>query len=443
MATREQIAAALVNAHEAGDVEAARKLAQAYQSFDAPEKEEKGTVFDSMGSGLTAGLSDEIAGAVGAIPAAIHTGDWNLGNHYRGIRDQARENQNAFAERNPGTAFAAEMAGGLLTGGAGLARVGVRQAVNTLPRLAGAGAGVGAVAGFGHSEAEGLGGMAQDTAVGAGTGAVGGVLLPPVASAIGRGVTAPFRHAQATRAARPTAKVGQAIARDDLTTDKIAAKLKKLPAGASIADAGGESLQTLARDITVQPGKARNIGRALFEGRRKLAPQRIDSAVRSALDTRGKFHEAKGMLARRMKEDAKPFYEEAYSRPLRMTPELKAVLERPAMRDAVQAGMKMARNEGGVIQGHVQTLDYAKRALDDQIGTAIRKGDNQLARALQGTKRALVSEMDRQVPAYRKAREAFAGPAALDDALDSGRKFMREDAEDLADAIENLSLIHI
>lgn len=404
----------------------------------APKPDERGNIADSIAKGATLGFSDEIAGALGAIPAAFQTGS-SIPDAYRGIRDAARGNEQAFAERNPGTALAAEIGGGVLTGGLGAGRAAAVNVAKSVPKLAGVGAGVGATAGLGNSEGETIGAMATDTAIGGAVGGVAGVLLPPVAKAIGKGVTAPMRYAQATRAARPVKKLGQAIARDDMTPEKVAAELRKLPKGAAIADAGGENLQTLGRDVTVQPGRARNIARALFDGRRKEAPKRIDDAVRSALKQEGDFYPAKKALADEMKTAAAPFYDEAYKAPVSLNPKLKAILKRPVMQDALRQGQKLAKNEGDVIGGNMQLLDYAKRALDDQRSVAIRTGNNQLARAITKTKQELVGELDAQVPAYGKARAAFAGPKALDDALDTGRKFMSEDAEIIAEMIQDMT----
>lgn len=404
--------------------------------------EERGHIFDSLAQGVTLGFADEALAAVMSIPASIQSGE-SIPEAYRGLRDTMREDEAAFRGRNPGTALATEVAGGLLTGGAGLVRAGgrtaAREIAQSVPKLAKVGAGTGALAGLGYSEAEDIPRMAADTAVGAGVGAGAGALLPPLAKAVGRAVTAPVRYAQATRQARPVKKLGEALARDDMTAEQVQAQLRKLPQGAAIADAGGESVQTLARDITVQPGRARNLARALFEGRRKLAPQRIDTAIRTALNQQGEFHAARDALEQQMKTAARPLYEQAYTQPIRITRTLKAIINRPAMRQAMKAGKKLADDEGGVIGGHIQALDYAKRALDDQIGKAIRAGKNQKARSLVGTKKALLKEMDYQVPVYAEARAAYAGPKAMEDALESGRKFMREDAEDIVKAVREMS----
>ena len=90
-----------------------------------------------------------------------------LSENYRGIRDTIRESQDVYARENPKTAMAAEMAGGLATGGTGLARAGAGQLakgvakrgfkpdLDTIRRLAqsaGVGGAEGAIYGAGTAE---------------------------------------------------------------------------------------------------------------------------------------------------------------------------------------------------------------------------------------------------------------------------------------------------
>lgn len=162
-----------------------------------------GSIADSLGQGLSFGFSDEIAGALGA---AVGTFDPNLegttfGERFRGIRDAARDNAAAFSERNPGTALASEIGGGLLTGGFGAARAGAFQAAKNAPTLAGklqpivqTGVTQGGLIGAGKSEADDLKGVARDTLEGAAIGGITAPILPllgaPIKSGASRAVQA-------------------------------------------------------------------------------------------------------------------------------------------------------------------------------------------------------------------------------------------------------------
>lgn len=159
---------------------------------EAPQRPQdtSGNIADSLGQGISLGFSDELAGVLGA---AVGTFDPRLknttfGERFRGIRDAARENQKAFAGRNPGTDLAAQIGGGLLTGGVGLARGVGQQAVKQgLKQTAKVGAGTGALGGVGFSEKEDVAGIAQDAAIGGLLGAGISSAIPGLQSAIKAG----------------------------------------------------------------------------------------------------------------------------------------------------------------------------------------------------------------------------------------------------------------
>ena len=154
-----------------------------------------GNVLDSAAQGVSLGFSDELAGFAGNIANSLNRGlhnltgwspmDFTQGNAYEGVRDAARLNQASFAERNPGTALAAEMAGGLLTGGAGVAKTGVLQGGKGLLQAAGLGAAQGGAYGAGASEADTLAGVAEDAGQGAAFGGLLGAGLPAAGRFVG------------------------------------------------------------------------------------------------------------------------------------------------------------------------------------------------------------------------------------------------------------------
>ena len=167
---------------------------------EQPPVDEPGTIFDPLAQGITFGFSDELAGALGATMAYLSGNipeGQTIEDAYREIRDIARGQTEAFRERSPKAALAAEIIGGLGTGGAGLARGvgaagrqlagrgiaqrGIPAAAAPVATGAGVGAAEGALAGLGYTEGETLEEMARDVAegaaVGAGVGAVGGKIL--------------------------------------------------------------------------------------------------------------------------------------------------------------------------------------------------------------------------------------------------------------------------
>lgn len=159
------------------------------------QPDQPGSIADPIAQGITFGFSDELAGALGATMAYL-TGNipegQTLQDAYRDIRDIARGQTEAFRERNPKTALASEIVGGLATGGAGLARGvgaagrqmaqrgiaqrGIPAAAAPVATGAGIGAAEGALAGLGYTEGDTPEAMARDVAEGAAVGAaLGGV----------------------------------------------------------------------------------------------------------------------------------------------------------------------------------------------------------------------------------------------------------------------------
>lgn len=121
---------------------------------------------------------------------------------------------------------------------------------------------------------------------------------------------------------------------------------------------------------------------------------------------------------------AKQLYDEAYSKgvDIRRDPttghfrpkaevrgvkgEIVKLLQRPAMKKAVEQARVLAANEGHTKihpLASVRGLDYTKRALDDMI----KKSDGNEARVLTGLKERLLTTVDKLSPKYAEARQTF------------------------------------
>jgi hypothetical protein len=212
----------------------------------AVEHPSQAHVFEAMLAERTAkqatefGLADTVAVAgQGALMgwgdealAGLQTGFGFLGDY-----DQARDANRAYLDdlrnQNPGAYTAAELAGGVAAGFVpGLNGLQAINRAKTLGQLAyntgKVGAGYGAVAGAGYSDEEGLGGLAYDTAVGAGQGAL-------VNSAIGSVV--PLARAAVNRGKSPTQIIADISQEAGLSPEKVVARMKELGPEATLADA--------------------------------------------------------------------------------------------------------------------------------------------------------------------------------------------------------------
>lgn len=108
-------------------------------------------------------------------------------------------------------------------------------------------------------------------------------------------------------------------------------------------------------------------------------------------------------------------------------------------RDAAQMG-EMAKQPGGVAAGlNMRSLDYVKKALDEQVNAAYRAGNNHEGGILNGLKNGLLKEMDAadvtgsagpnslkpEGGAYARARAVSGDYIRNSQAMDAGRDFMK------------------
>lgn len=83
-------------------------------------------------------------------------------------------------------------------------------------------------------------------------------------------------------------------------------------------------------------------------------------------------------------------------------------------------------------------IDATKRAIDDQINSAMREGQMGKARSFIKLKNSLVSEADRAIPEYKQGRQLFAGKATLENAAEMGQEFFKMKPRDVADTVRNM-----
>lgn len=232
----------------------------------------------TLGQGAGLGFGDE-------IEAGLRTGFGLLGDYDKTVGD-VRADIKDFARENPMTALAAEIGGGLVTGGIG----GARAAGSALGRKAiakfgapafagGVGATEGAIAGVGAGE---------DTAsrisgglVGGTLGGAGGAALPAAIGG-GKALVNRVRSGVSDKAAQNTAdlKTIQAFEEAGVTPQQVKADLdeaNQAVGGALIPDVGGEATRRLARGAATVSGEGADIAtKALDERAAGLGDQIAD-----------------------------------------------------------------------------------------------------------------------------------------------------------------------
>lgn len=237
MPTREQLETALINADKAGDIAAAKILANALKNGEydqhqqqaggfvdtvPPERvaagqstpgqmvqtrrgmrpasrqeevEHEGSFLNPVSQGATFGFGDEIAAGGAALYGKMF-GDLpehlTLGDIYKGILGEIRADNESYADANPEAAIAGEIAGGLASGGAiGKALYGLLPKGASLGSKVKAGAAIGATEGglYGAGtakEGERLKGAQSGALTGAAFGGVGAAAVDKVTRSLAK-----------------------------------------------------------------------------------------------------------------------------------------------------------------------------------------------------------------------------------------------------------------
>lgn len=406
MSNPDKLRSALINAHKAGDVEAARKLANALKQMQSAEQgggqaEMRSRdvtfgdrVFDAADAiGLPAQRMRRDAGALGAaidsvgqamtfkfsdeIEAGLKTGFGFMGD-YSDELAKVRKRMGQNQEAAPGVSTAAGLAGGVATG-AGL----MKSGVSLIPRFANAGLkariGAGAVegglygAGYGAGAAEGGAadralGAAQGTAIGS---VIGGSI--PVAGvglrAIGRTAyesIAPRAGAIFTPVKEASRRVGDAFRRDALMRQPMLSSADEAAGfvpGQDIRnfDRGGETVRALTRSVANQSPESRGaIARAVddrFIGQTQRLRYSIERAVGGRTDDLA-FQDA---LLSKASQQNRSAYDAAFARNFGGAPPMvfdELVNRVPA--SAMANAMRVAKAEGRPFGQHlIASIDEA------------------------------------------------------------------------------------
>lgn len=408
---------------------------------------------DLAHSGAMFGLGDEAAGIGQALSNAVTSPftDRNFDpvGEYQAGRDAERMRLDEARQRLGGGGTALEIAGGM--GGAGVAK-GLQVAPTLLGRMgqgAKAGAATGGVGGFGYGE--GVDSLSS-AAVGAAGGAVIGGAVPPVIEVIGNRA-AGLKRMVGRDPELPRRMVADAIQSDGMTPKAAGAMMDDAATRGSpmmLADTG-ENTRGLLASVSRHPGPARRLGKEATIERQKASAERISEAVVRDLGPTANINELGEALIERARTASAPFYQKFESAPGASVVKLDDLATRPAFQKALKKAVDLSREEGVdptalgfrfndagemILDREAiswRSMDYIKRALDDVIeANKDQRGQlTQLGRAAYGTKKGLVARMDKANPAYAQARAAYAGPAAMRDAVEQGHKALSKSPDDI------------
>jgi hypothetical protein len=504
MATYEQILNALQTADAKGDREAAKEFAAMLNEGDYDEDTNPvGSTALGIGQGASFGFSDEISAGVRASLGEFadktlgglmyasgighdfaedddrgffeRMGDYNeaaddprdIGERYSSALDSNRRVLDAARREDPRLMLAGELAGGLTTGGMGAkAAVQGTRGLAALARGAGAAGASGATAGYGYSEGDPIkaavtGGDVAGEAIEAGkdaalTGAAGFVLggatpaLAGGARKVAQFVTRPFtRNARLNEQGRRI--VLDALAEDvgngHITMEQAARELRDTP-GLRIADLG-PALREATENVAQTPTRAGRMVRDTLETRNKEQWNRIFPNLARALNRESdNFAQAQQTVMAHTRANAKRAYDAAYARNVPVTREMRAVLENPEMRPALEIANKLRTLHGikdkmpAKFPSTISTrdADMLIQGLDGHVSGLFKTpGMGAVARQAKTMRDAVVDQVYGNNKLYRIARQTYANDKLNEEALELGTRLFRDDADIMAQAVREMS----
>jgi len=441
----------------------------------------------AVASGAAGGYMDEIAAGldspfVAGKRALVDGQPFDMGKAYDDRLAGYRKDREQFAEEYPVSSFVGEV-GGAIASPATKAVMGATAAkagAGLLPRMGKAALGGGALGGvYGSGNAEGgwENRLSQGLA-GAGVGAGTGGLLVPVVDGVvaaARPVVARILN-QFGNTDKGQRKAVEAIARGNggdikAAVETVRKALAESGDDVAIADVGGINAQRMARAAANVPGKSTQIADDFVANRMAGRAGRMEKAADNLAPNR--FYESLDELSAAQRGKAGPLYDEAFA-PVsdkagkvfaQWDDRLQQFLDDPIVQQGMNKGIRIQQLEAlaegrpfnfqeyavkgfddagkVIIEGtpNLRAMDAAKRGMDDILEgyrdpVTGKLNLDEMGRAINSVRKSLVAKLDDITTdsvtgrsAYKEARAAYAGPAAIKDATWMGRRFLRGDEE--------------
>lgn len=432
------------------------------------------TFINKATDAMTFGLNKPVT-AAGEAAIDYARGKGKFGDLYDTRMQQENNVEKTESAQNPYASMAGSTAGLIGGMGAALPKAAASTAAKIAPtawdtvKSLAASTRNNALLGAGISEANSVantpGSLQDKTAsaypAGIGGAAIGAAVPLVLGSAVAGGSALLSKSPPAQAAIQ---KIAQRFAQDNVTPEQAEAVLANSP-GASLADVGDTNVQSLGKNIFNQPGTASNNARNFLLGRQIQTGTRMQDMVKQAFDTNANYYDTANNLVAARQQQAAPLYKAAYAaNPSMQSPELNRILDTPAGSAALKDSVRIMQNNrkqvgmsdpelveqaklvgsyepgsGGIAPGlNMETLDNTKKALDLAYKNSGYKDNSILS-----VKNDLLGEMDRLDSTaatgpnstnpngglYAQGRAAFSSPSQSLDALESGKNFMKDDAE--------------
>ncbi len=424
------------------------------------------------GKSLTTGTLPKVLSAIGAP----RTAEMVSGATEQFKHDRPTETTIANLVGSLPTAEMGPIAGGLIRAipAAGRVAMSVPARMGTAAMTGGA---LGGMTAVGESKAKKTSDLLSDLAWGITSGGVLGGGLSGGGAALGAvGTGLGSRKIPGMAASDAQRELIKALSRDasfdaagtGIVPGANAARLSALGPEARVVDVGGRSTQKLADVLTTLPGRASNAFERAIEERQAGRAGRITGAAEESLGTQGKeYVSTLAELEARKISESKPFYDQLTDVTVQADDSLLALLRRAgkeslgkaqrlsrlAGEDQVSVGAALREARDSVTNAAIPgkpisftSLDHVKQALYDLESKFKRAGENQESASFAKLRRELTAKLDEMSPKdpsgrsiYGQARDAYAGPSQLQDAVEAGRKSLKDDIIDLRETMMGMS----
>lgn len=204
-----------------------------------------------------------------------------------------------------------------------------------------------------------------------------------------------------------------------------------------IPDVAGDEIRGLTRSIAKLP-QAKDVITDALEGRSFKAIERVSNQLAKDISPIDSYFGNLDDLAKARSEIATPLYKKAFEKGTTLDINKNKALFEKIAPDIADAKKKFRLGDD-IKDNSIVILDAAKKSLDDKIGKAIRQGERQEARALQGIKSELVSKLDELNPDYKKARRVFSDFATIQNAQEQGLQFTKLRPEEISRTLKGMT----
>jgi hypothetical protein len=352
-----------------------------------------------------------------------------------------------------------------------------RTTAGTLARLTALGAGTGALSGAGSAVEGGrLSGGTAGAALGAGIG-LGTPVVMRGATGAGQWLRDRLNPSEAVIANRAAQKFTGAMKESNLTPQQIEqmmAKDRSMGVPSTMANVD-YAMADLAEAVAQRTGKGtRKVEKTLTQqkaGTRERTYQQVAKGLKP-----GDYYADEAKLVQDLRNKAGSMYDEAYSMGDVDDPRIVEALKNPQFQQFFAKARSIADTEASAakLRGEdpsrfalpeiykptgkftdsgaeileltklpdVRTLDYIKRGIDASIDSGFRGQGMSTAEAsaLRDLRREFVKAIDENVPAYRAARQEYAGDMEVIDAMRSGlADFRKLDSEQVVQMMAGMS----